>query len=274
MVGAALIVFREVLEAALVIGIACAATRGMPRRNAWVAGGIAAGAAGACLVAAFAGAIAGTASGMGQELFNAGVLLAAVAMLGWHNVWMARHGREMAQQMNALGRSVQAGARPLYALGAVIALAVLREGSEVALFLYGLAAGGSTAAGMLAGSGIGLAGGAALGMALYFGLLRIPTRHFFTVTSWMILLLAAGMASQAAGFLIQADYLPALGETLWDSSGIVAHDSLLGEVLRTLVGYDARPAGMQLLFYLATLTTIGIAMKRFGHPAPAAQAAA
>lgn len=274
MIGAALIVFREVLEAALVIGIACAATRGTPGRNAWVAGGIALGAAGACLIAAFAGAIAGTASGMGQELLNAGVLLAAVVMLGWHNVWMARHGRELAQQMGTLGRSVQSGARPLYALGAVIALAVLREGSEVALFLYGLAAGGSTAAGMLAGSGIGLAAGAALGVALYLGLLRIPTRHFFTVTSWMILLLAAGMASQAAGFLIQADYLPALGETLWDTSHVIAGDSLTGEVLRTLIGYDPRPAGMQLVFYVAALLVIGISMKLLGRPLPAPKAVA
>ena len=107
-----------------------------------------------------------------------------------------------------------------------------------------------------------------VGAALYLGLLRVPTRHFFTVTSWMILLLAAGMASQAAGYLIQADYLPALGEMLWDSSHLVAHDSIAGEVLGTLVGYDAQPAGMQLLFWLTTLLTIGIAMKLFGRPAP------
>jgi len=270
MLSSALIVFREVLEAALVIGIACAATRGVQTRNRWVAVGIAAGLAAACLVALFAEAIAGSAEGMGQEIFNASVLLAAVAMLGWHNVWMARHGRELAQQMNALGQSVQAGARPLYALGAVIALAVLREGAEVVLFMYGIAAGGSSGLSMLAGGGIGLAAGGALGLMLYLGLLRVPTRHFFTVTSWMILLLAAGMASQAAGFLIQADYLPAWGDTLWDSSHLVAHDSLVGEVLRTLVGYDAQPAGMQLAFYLTTLLGIGIAMKLFGHAPPAA----
>jgi high-affinity iron transporter len=270
MLSSALIVFREVLEAALVIGIACAATRGMPGRNGWVTAGVAAGAAAACIVAAFAEAIAGAAEGMGQEIFNAGVLLAAVAMLGWHNVWMARHGRELAQQMNALGQSVQSGARPLYALGAVIALAVLREGSEVVLFMYGIAAGGSSGTSMLAGGGIGLAAGSVLGVLLYLGLLRVPTRHFFTVTSWMILLLAAGMASQAAGFLIQADYLPSWGDMLWDSSAIVSHDSLVGEVLRTLIGYDAQPAGMQLMFYLTTLATIGVAMKLFGRPLPVA----
>ena len=267
MLSSALIVFREVLEAALVIGIACAATRGVAGRNIWVAGGIAGGIAGACIVAAFAEAIAGTASGMGQELFNAGVLLAAVGMLGWHNVWMARHGREMASQMGALGKSVQSGERPLYALSAVIGLAVLREGAEIVLFMYGVAAGGSSGMSMLGGGAIGLAGGGALGVALYLGLLRVPTRHFFTVTSGLILLLAAGMASQAAAFLIQADYLPALGAILWDSSRFVPPDSITGEVLHTLIGYDARPSGLQLLFYVATLATIGTGMKLLGTPA-------
>lgn len=269
---AALIVFREVLEASLVIGIACAATRGIPRRGAWVAFGIAAGTAGACIVAAFAEVIANLASGMGQELLNATILIAAVGMLGWHNVWMARHGKEMAQEMSALGKAVHAGMQPLYTLGTVIALAVLREGSEVVLFLYGLSAGGSTNAGMFAGSALGLAGGAALGFVLYFGLLRIPTKHFFTVTGWMILLLAAGMASQAARFLIQADWLPAWG-SLWDSSRIVAPDSVAGRILQALIGYDAHPSGMQLLFYLVTLTTIGVSMKLFGKPPVAARAA-
>jgi high-affinity iron transporter len=274
MLSSALIVFREVLEAALVIGIACAATRGIPGRNGWVAAGVAVGAAAACLVAVFAEAIAGAAEGMGQEIFNASVLLAAVAMLGWHNVWMARHGRELAQQMSALGQSVQSGARPLYALGAVIGLAVLREGAEIVLFMYGIAAGGSSGLAMLAGGGIGLVSGGAIGVMLYLGLLRVPTRHFFTVTSWMILLLAAGLASQAASYLIQADYLPALGDALWDSSRIVAPDSIVGEVLRTLIGYEAQPAGMQLLFYLTTLVVIGVAMKLLGRPAPVVARAA
>ncbi|MBI2382476.1 MAG: FTR1 family protein [Gammaproteobacteria bacterium] len=274
MLATALVVFREVLEAALVIGIACAATRGVPRRATWVALGIVAGTLGACLVAGFAEAIADAASGMGQEVFNAGVLLAAVLMLGWHNVWMARHGREMAAEMSRIGRDVQSGARPLYALGAVIALAVLREGSEVVLFLYGMAAGGSTSAGLLGGSALGLAGGAAMGAILYFGLLKVPMRHFFTVTGWMILLLAAGMASQAAGFLIQADLLPPLGARIWDTSHLISAHSLAGQVLRALVGYEASPAGTQLVFYVVTLLTIGSAMKLFGRPLSARAAVA
>jgi high-affinity iron transporter len=105
---------------------------------------------------------------------------------------------------------------------------------------------------MFAGSAAGVVLGALVGIALYSGLLTIPSRHLFAVSSALLILLAAGMAGQAAKFLIQADYLPPLSY-LWDTSWLVANDSALGQVLGTLVGYDAEPAGMQLLFYLAVI---------------------
>src|SRR3546814_11316639 len=103
---------------------------------------------------------------MGQEFFNACGLFLAVVMLGWHNVWMSRHGRAMAKEMAEVGSAVSSGERPLYVLAAVVGLAVLREGSEVVLFLYGIAAGGSSAMDVVTGSALGLIGGAALGGAL------------------------------------------------------------------------------------------------------------
>lgn len=263
-----LIVFREVLEASLIIGIALAATRGVPRRNLWINLGIGGGLAGAVVVAFFAEAIAGSLEGLGQEVFNAGVLFLAVVMLAWHNIWMARHGRELAQQMGAVGNDIRAGARPLYALMIVVGLAVLREGSEVVLFIYGIAAQGSDATSMLTGGALGLGIGALAGAALYLGLLRIPTRHLFTVTSWMILLLAAGMAGQGAAFLAQAGYLPELSPMLWDTSGVLSERSLVGEVLKALAGYEERPSGIQLAFYLVTLVVIAAGMKTFGRVAP------
>jgi high-affinity iron transporter len=257
-----IIVFREVLEAALIVGIVMAATKGLRYRSTWIAAGVGAGVAAASLVATFAGAIAAAAEGMGQELFNAGVLFAAVVMLGWHNVWMGRHAREIVQEMGAVGKAVASGTRPLYALAIVVAVAVLREGSEVVLFLYGIAAGGSAGAdAMLAGGLLGLLSGVAAGAALYLGLLRIPVRHLFTVTSWMILLLAAGMAAQGADFLTQAGFLPPLGEGLWDSSAALPEHSILGQILHTFIGYAERPSGVQLVFYVTTLALIGGLMR-------------
>src|SRR5579883_28798 len=269
MLGTGLLVFREVLEAALIVSIVCAATRGVATRGRFVGSGIAVGVLGAIAVAFFADAISAAVSGIGQELFNATVLLAAVVMIAWHAIWMASHGRELAQQMQRVGHAVQAGTRPLSALLVVVAIAVLREGSEVVLFLYGQAASGAGAVAIAGGIALGVAGGVAVGFLLYFGLLGIPMRYFFSATNWLMLLLAAGLASQAAGFLIQADVLPALGNRIWDSSALLPDTSLLGKTLHTLIGYDARPAGMQLVFYMVTAVAIAFGMRRWGPPARA-----
>ena len=95
MFAVALIFFREVLEAALVIGILAAATTGLPGRTRWILTGVGAGLAGAVITALFAERLASAAEGMGQELFNAAILFTAVLMLGWHTVWMSRHGKEL-----------------------------------------------------------------------------------------------------------------------------------------------------------------------------------
>ena len=269
MLATAIIVFREVLEASLVVGIVMAASRGVARRGVWVTSGIAAGILGATLVAACAGAIAAAVNGIGQELFNAVILFTAVAMLGWHNIWMNRHGRELAASAASLGKAVLGRSRPLYALALVVGIAVLREGSEVVLFLYGIAiASGVGVLSMLGGGVLGLAGGAAIGAVIYLGLLAIPVRRLFAVTSWLILLLAAGMASQGAAFLMQANLLPSLGNELWDTSSILSERSMLGLLLHVLVGYSAQPAGIQVVFYLATLLTIGTLMRVVGREPP------
>jgi len=257
MFASALIVFREVLEAALVLSIVAAATKLVAGRHRWLAIGVAGGLVGAVLVAAFAGRIAEAMEGVGQEIFNASVLFLAVGMLGWHNIWMQRHGRELAAGMNAVGAAVASGARPLYAVAIAVGLAVLREGSEVVLFLYGIASGGANAIDLAFGSAIGLALGALFGLALYAGLLKLSTRYLFAITSWMILFLAAGMAANGAKFLAQADIVPAFGNALWDTSWLLSEDGALGNVFHVLLGYVARPSGVQLLAYVATIAAIG-----------------
>ena len=247
----------------MIIGIALAATQGVPRRGRFIGGGIVLGLLGALLLAAFAGTVAGELEGMGQEIFNAAILLTATLMLGWHNVWMKRHGAAIARDLKVVGRDVSNGDSSLVALLVVVGLAVLREGSEVVLFLYGIAAGGAGTTPMLAGGLLGLAGGAAVGALLYFGLLTIPTRHLFTVTGWLLLLLAAGMAAQAAGFLVQAGRLPALADPIWDTSAWLPENGVVGNVLHALMGYVGRPSGIQVVFFVATGLGIGVLSNHF-----------
>jgi high-affinity iron transporter len=267
MLSTALIVFREVLEAALVVSIVLAATKGVPRRGRWVSGGLVGGVVGAGLIAAFADVISSWASGMGQEVFNAGVMFVAVVMLAWHSIWMGKHSREMAQQLSAVGKAVAAGSTPLTGLAIVVGVAVLREGSEAVLFLYGIAAGepGQTSQ-MMVGGLLGIIGGVGLGAAMYAGLLQIPLKRLFGVTNGLIVLLAAGMASQGMGFLLAAGLVPSWGDTVWDTSWLLRETSIVGKMLHTLIGYTARPAGIQVAAYVATLVTIVLLARKVSSP--------
>ena len=275
MLAALIIVFREVFEAGLIIGIVLAVTRAVTGRGWWIGAGVLGGVLGACVVALFTGRLSEAFAGAGQELFNAAILGLAVVMLTWHNVWMARHGREMAGEMRAAGEAVAHGSKSLAALAIVVGVAVLREGVEVVLFLYGIAATeGGAGAGMLLGGAAGLALGALVCVLAYYGLLRIPARHLFAVTTLLIAFLAAGMAAQAITFLAQANVLTALDHVVWDTSWLLSQSSLLGRALHTLIGYTDQPTQMQLRAYLATLAAMFVLMKLFGgaEPAPARQA--
>jgi high-affinity iron transporter len=257
-----IIVFREAMEAGLIVGIVLAATVGVARRARWIAGGIAVGVVGASLVAAFAAALSNAFQGAGQELFTAAILLFAVVMLSWHILWMSSHARAMARELREVGQQVRLGQRSLAALAVVVAVAVLREGSEVVLFLYGVAAASNTdPLAMAAGGVAGLALACATSWLLYRGLVIIPLHRLFSVTNGLIALLAAGMAGQAAAILHSIDLLPGWGEQLWNTSFILADDSFLGRSMHALVGYSARPSGIQLAAWLATLLTLVVASR-------------
>ncbi len=265
MLAALIIVFREVFEAGLIIGIVLAVTGSVPHRNRWIGGGVLAGALAACVVAAFAGALSQLFAGMGQELFNATILGVAVMMLTWHNVWMAQHGREMAGEMRAVGQAVADGTKSLLALAVVVGVAVLREGSEVALFLYGVVASdGGSALSLAIGGAIGLALGGGVCLLTYFGLMRIPPRPLFATTTTLITLLAAGMAAQAVAFLERANWLTSLDTVVWDSAWLLPEKSISGRAMHTLIGYTDQPTEMQLVAYVAVLLVTFMLMRLSG----------
>ena len=270
MLAALIIVFREVFEAGLIVGIVLAVTGSVARRLRWIGGGVLAGVVAACLVAAVGGGVSQLSEGIGQELFNAAILGVAVVMLTWHNVWMARHGWEIAVEMRAIGQAVAEGSKPISALAVVVGVAVLREGSEVALFLYGVAASdGGSVLGLTIGGCLGLLLGAAVCLVAYLGLVRIPPRALFATTTVLITLLAAGMAAQAVAFLERANRLTSLDTVVWDSGWLLSEASMPGRALHTLIGYTDQPTQMQLFVYLAVIAITGwlmlTAQVRGGH---------
>ncbi len=269
MLGALIIVFREVFEAGLILGIVLAATKGVPKAGRWIGLGLAAGVAGASVLASFVDVIANAMQGIGQEVFNAGILGAAVLMLAWHNIWMARHGRELSSELKSVGQAVKTGNRSLVALAFVVGVAVLREGSEVVLFLYGvLVQGGEGVSSLILGGLLGTVLGGSVSLLMYFGLTRIPTRRLFSVTTGLITFLAAGMAAQSVFFLEQAGVIDVLGKKAWDSSAILSDKSILGRALHTLIGYSDAPTVLQVVVYFAALVALFTFTKMMTPAAP------
>ncbi len=262
MLSTAVIIFREVLEIALILGVVLAATRGLPKRSQWVWGGLIGGLSAAGVVAYFAETISKAAEGMGQEVFNALVLFLAALLIAWTVVWMQRHGRLLTQRLKETGRAVTAGEQPVYTLAVVVALAVLREGSEIVLFLYGILASGESLAQVLIGCAIGFAMGSAVGVTIYYGLVKVSTGKLFSITSWLLMFLAAGMVSGAVELLSSAGWISLWTSPLWDTSGFLSESSLLGRVFHALLGYTERPSGIQWVSYLATLGGIAVMIRK------------
>lgn len=270
MLPTATIVFREVLEIALILGVILAATRGFSGQKKIVFSGLGLGFLGSVIIAFFTENISAAMDGMGQEIFNACVMFVAVGFLGWTVVWMKRHARHISQHLRHVSSQVVEGEKAPMVLITIIALASWREGTEIVLFTYGLlAAGQTTLSSILAGGLIGLVSGTVVGTLLYYGLLKAARKHLFTVTSWMLIFLTAGMAAQGAGYLIAADILPTLTPQVWDTSHLLPTSSMLGETLAVLVGYSDRPSGMELTVYLMALSIIGLGYYvagRTSHP--------
>lgn len=258
----ATIVFREIIEIALILTIVLAATNGLPGRLKLIVAGLGLGVLGSVIIAFFTDRISQAIDGVGQEIFNAAIMFIAVGFLSWTIIWMKTHGRQMAQDIKDLGKSVMEGNKSIYVIVGVVALATFREGAEIVLFTYGMHASGTfTITQIATGAIIGALGGAVVGTALYLGLLKAAQKHLFTVTSWMLIVLTAGMAAQGANFLIAAGVLPEVHAQVWDTSNFISGHSFVGEMLGVLVGYTPRPTGMELIFYTSVLLAIGTAYK-------------
>jgi len=257
--GAAIIVFREVFEIAIIMCVVLAATKSLTGKGKWIWLGILGGVVGAFIFAGITESVARLVGDAGKLYFNAGILFIAVTMIGWTVVWMKQHGRMIVSDMKRISTGVASGEQPLHILAVIIGLAVLREGSEIVVFMYGLMASGQVTllTGFLGGL-IGLGAGVLFGLAMYYGLLRLSVKYLFQIPSILLTLIAGGIAANAAGKLVKSGLLPSLMDSVWNTSMYLPQHSILGRFFYILIGYQENPNGMQVLFYLVTLATIFI----------------
>jgi hypothetical protein len=179
---------------------------------------------------------------------------------------MNKNGSELTKHFKEIGKAVIAGKKPKYMLTIVVALSVLREGSEIVMFIYSAIVTGNKIPLLIIGSVVGTCMGIIAGLGIYYGLMKIPLKKVLTVTSWLLMLLVAGMVAQAFGYLSAAGKVPDLIPMVWDTSRIISEGSLLGKIMHILVGYTDRPSGIQLLVYFLTIGVLWAAVKTVGQP--------
>jgi len=261
MIASLLIVFREMLEMSLLLGLLFAAVRGQASARIWLVLGVLAGVCVAVLLAVFMEQLESSLDGDGEFVFNAAVLFMAALLLAWTVLWMREQGRAVGGRLADRGRAVREGRLPAVALAGVAAAAVMREGSETVFFLFGVARGADPDGwAMLIGGIAGALLALSLGMLLYLGMLRIPLGRLFGMLGLLLAVMAAGMVARGVEQLVTIAWLPPLVDPLWDSSWLIESDSLWGDVLHLLVGYTDRPSGMQVAaFVLSLLLLVALA---------------
>lgn len=274
MVAAILLSFREGLEAALILGIVLGVVRRTGRsgqaKSVWLGAGLAA------LVSMAAGiglhrlgiAFEGTA----EEAFEGIAMLLAAAVLTWMIFWMGRQGRAPGAELERNVRRAT-GSGGSWAIFSLAFIAVLREGIELALFLTAAAFSATPTATLLGGL-LSLAAAAATGWLLYATTARLNLRVFFQVTSFLLILFAAGLVAHGVHELNEVGWIPSVIEQVWNTTPLLDENSGGGELLRTLVGYNANPSLTEVIAYLGywvlVMTTLWRGQER-PERAPAGQ---
>ncbi|WP_313622398.1 FTR1 family protein [Achromobacter sp.] len=275
------IVWRESVEALLVVGILYSWLRATPegkRGLPYLWGGVAAGLALAVALALVLLGVSSWLSDEGQEWFQAIMSLAACALVVQMVVWMKKHGRTLKGELESGARSSVANDN-WWGLLVLVAIAVAREGSETVVFLYGTVSAGEGGSDMLM---LALAGVAGFAVALLtFWLLQlggklITWRRFFRLTEILLLLLAGSLLVGGLDHLISLDVLPTIVDPVWDSSWLLSDSTGFGKVLADFAGYRALPALISVLLWVAYWIVVWALLRWVGGkaaPVPAARGA-
>ncbi|ALM81796.1 FTR1 family protein [Bordetella sp. N] len=271
------IVWRESVEALLVVGILYTWLRASPegrRGLPYLWGGVAAGLALAGALALVLLGVSSWLSDEGQEWFQAGMALVACALVVQMVLWMKKHGR-------TLKRELETGARDSvrndnwWGLLILVMIAVAREGSETVVFLYGTVSAGEATGSMISLALAGLGGFVAA--LLTFWLLQlggklITWRRFFALTEFLLLLLAGSLLIGGLDRLISLDVVPTIIDPVWDTSWLLSDSGGLGKILADFGGYRAMPALISVLVFAVYWIGVWLTLRMVDAKAARAQA--
>ncbi len=245
LLNSVVIVLREVLEAVLLLSVFLACARFLRISNRWVVLALIAGALGALFYGYMLEPVSDLFDGVGQEVCNAFLQVAVFALILLIAFYFARRARDQSRY----GRVLQ------ITMATAVALSITREGSEILVYVSGFWSVSDIFSAVAIGSIIGACIGFSVGVLIFFLLLAQPSQRVMPISVVLLLLIAAGMSSQATRLLMQADWISA-GAPLWNTSAILAEDSLVGQLFYALIGYEATPSATEVIVYVGTIVLV------------------
>lgn len=260
-----LLSLREGLEAALIIGIVLGALRKIRRTDLAPAlwfGTFAA--VGASILAAILLTLFGLSlEGPAEKIYEGVTMLLAAGILTWMIFWMSKQARnlkgELEDGVNKAAARYETGKRAIFWLAFI---AVVREGVELAVFITAaFFAGNNENVGLntiqtLAGVVLGLGTAVLLGWSLFATAVRLDLRRFFQVTGFMLILFAAGLVAHGIHEFNEIYWIPPVVEHVWDMNAFINENSIPGELLKTLFGYNGNPSLTEMIGYFGYLIII------------------
>ncbi len=260
MLPAFLITLREGVEIALILGIVLGILRKLNRQDLkptlWLGAGVAVltslgMAVGLRLIGA-------EFEGITEMIFEGSSMLLAAGVLTWMIFWMHRQSASIRPHLeHKMRASSLTGRWPMFWLAF---LAVLREGVELALLLVAssLMTGGKSFFGGAIG---GLATAALVGWLLFSGTYRLSIKNFFRISNVLLVLFAAGMAARGVHEFVEAGWIPAGIDPLYNLNSLLSASSLPGQLLGALFGYNPAPTLSETLAYLVYFAAIALGLR-------------
>lgn len=233
-----IIVIREVLEAALLVSILMSLCFKLDIARTWFKWGVLGGVVGSIGLGSQMGFISNLFGGIGQEIVDAGLQIFIYICLLYICVEFINHYYQRQPLRGTLR----------FVLAVIIVCAMSREGSEIYIYLSAFQSLPHASVSLYSGSIIGLGIGLSCCALFYYFLLSFSLVRTLSLGCVLLTVVASGMLLQAGKMLIQADILS--DGQLWDSSALLSEESLSGQLLYALAGYEATPAPAQLVLYL------------------------
>jgi high-affinity iron transporter len=253
-----LIMLREGIEAALIVGIVAGYLR-QTGRSQWMPG-VWVGVALACVLCLALGIALDHVNAefpqRQQELFEGLVGLLATVILTSMVFWMKKAARSIKAEIHdSIDSALGAHDRQGLALIGMVFFAVGREGLESVFFLLAIVE-QSHGWAVPIGAVLGLASAIGVGFAIYYGGVKLDMRRFFRWTGVFIIFVAAGLLATSLRAFHEAGLWNGLQKVVFDFSDVLPQDSVLGTLLSGFFGYQEAPTIGEIALYLAFLIPV------------------